>query len=133
MASQAANPWISSTALDYQNVSLETDALAIAPYFAGPLGSPDEGARIRSMSPEALLDELEVLWVPRAAESLGGQLEVARSRGVRLVAYEAGQHMTGVSGAQDDAAQRSLRRGQSAPSDEGHLREVPAGVARWRR
>ncbi len=102
MASQAGNPWVSTTLLSFEDAGEHTDALAIAPYFGGYLGDGDDASRARAMTVDQLLDELEQHAVPKAIESVKEQRKVADKFGVRLVAYEGGQHLVGVGAAQND-------------------------------
>jgi len=66
MASQAASTWVSQQALDFQNAKLKTDALAIAPYFGGYLGTPAQQTLVQSMTLDALFTELQTVAVPEA-------------------------------------------------------------------
>lgn len=108
MGAQASNTWTSTTELDFQDALQHTDAVAIAPYFGAELGGPDQANRIRGMSPDALMDEIEARWLPQAADWVASQAEAAKQRGVQLVAYEGGQHLVGVNGAENDATLNAL-------------------------
>jgi hypothetical protein len=117
MASQAANPWVSEQVLDYQNAKAKTDALAVAPYFGGELGTLQATA---SLTLDQLFSSLQATYLPQAIGWINAQAAVARQRGIPLIAYEGGQHLTGVFGLENntslnalfDAANRDARMGQ---------------------
>jgi hypothetical protein len=117
MASQAANSWVSEQVLDYQNAKAKTDALAVAPYFGGDLGTLTATA---SLTLDQLFSSLQGTYLPQAIGWINAQAAVARLRGIPLVAYEGGQHLTGVFGLENntalnelfDAANRDARMGQ---------------------
>lgn len=104
LASHAANAWASNTILDFENAASNADALAIAPYFAGDLGTPAQASRIRGLGAEGVLNEIEQRSLPEAIGWMNEQAQTAAAHGVRLIAYEGGQHLAGVDGVQDDAA-----------------------------
>lgn len=116
MGSQAANAWISEQLLDYQNARLKTDALAVAPYFGSELGASSASA---SLTLEQLFATLQAAALPEAIGWINAQAAVARARSLPLIAYEGGQHLTGVAGLENnntlnalfDAANRDARMG----------------------
>jgi hypothetical protein len=94
-ASQASNPWVSSTVLEFADTAQHTDVLAIAPYFGAELGEPDEQSRVERMNMDQMMAELRNSSLPIAIESMVGHAKVARANRVDLVAYEGGQHLVG--------------------------------------
>jgi hypothetical protein len=108
MASQAASTWVSQQALDFQNAKLKTDALAIAPYFGGYLGTLAQQTLVQSMTLDALFTELQTAAVPEAIGWINAQAPVASLRGVALIAYEGGQHLVGHGGVENNAAINAL-------------------------
>ena len=101
LAAQSANAWTSEVILEWNNAHDEADVLAIAPYFGVSLGGPDARERVSQMTVDELLDA--------AAENLERTLEfvpahaaLAKSHDLRLVAYEAGQHLAGHLGVEND-------------------------------
>lgn len=83
MASQSSNAWVSDTRLKFEDAYRSCDALAVAPYF----GHNAKGATVDQVigACRAHID----LLVKEAA----GQKAVADRYGLRLIAYEAGQHL----------------------------------------
>lgn len=108
MASQAANSWTSEVALDFENASQYTDAVAIAPYFGGYFGSADRLSSLHNMNASELLDLLEHEAVPETVSWMKEQSATAAARGVALIAYEGGQHLAGVAGAEEDSQLNAL-------------------------
>jgi hypothetical protein len=108
MASQAGNAWASEQVLDFRNAKQKTDALAIAPYFGGGMGVPAERARVEAMSLDELFSVLEHTALPAAVGWMQSQAAVARARRLPLIAYEGGQHLTGVLGVENSAAVNAL-------------------------
>jgi hypothetical protein len=102
MASQSPNVWASRTLLEFEDAFRQTDALAIAPYFGGYLGAPEEEGRVGAMTVDALFDELGRRAVPDVLADVKKQAEVAHKYGLALIAYEGGQHLVGTGSVVDD-------------------------------
>jgi chitodextrinase len=105
IASQADNSWVSEQQLDYLNARAKTDALAMAPYFGYKLGTL---ATTPLLTLDALFVTLQTVSLPEAIASINSQAAVARLRGVPLISYEGGQHLTGVGGLENNAALNTL-------------------------
>ncbi len=103
IAWQNFNTTWSQQILDYNNTYQSTDAFAIAPYFGGGLGDPATADSIAAMSIDSILywceDELSYTM-----QGCRQQAEIAKARGVSLIAYEGGQHLVGHSGAENNTA-----------------------------
>ena len=108
MGSQAANTWASRQVLSYNDASEETDALAIAPYFGGYLGGPEQQERVQAMNLDDLFDELETVALPETIQWIQNQAEVASEYGVDLIAYEGGQHLVALPGVWDNSTINQL-------------------------
>lgn len=102
MASQSANPWVSEQVLGWKNAAQHVDALAIAPYFGNDFGSPQTQDAVTKMSMGQLMDALDKEIGGKNREWIQQQVAVARKHRVRLVAYEGGQHLVGVAGAENN-------------------------------
>jgi len=106
IASQAANPYVTEQILTFQDSARHFDALAIAPYFSlnvSPQGSETlpPAAEVANWSLEKLLDHVRQHSIPEAIEHMRQQRKLADRYGLRLIAYEAGQHLVGVGGAEN--------------------------------
>lgn len=117
MASQAANSWVSEQVLGFENAYEKSDALAIAPYFGGSLGGPANQTKVQAMTLDALFAELTNVELPESLSWVEASAKVAKTYGVRLIAYEGGQHLAGNGGVENndtinalfDAANRDAR------------------------
>ena len=96
MGAQVANPWVSETVLAFEDAHRFTDALAIAPYFGGYAGAPEEAPRYETMSVEDFLADLRTRGMAEVKDMLERQKAVADRFDVEMIAYEGGQHMVGV-------------------------------------
>jgi hypothetical protein len=109
LASQAANAWTGNTMLGTGDAAAHTDALAIANYVAfmpSPRSSPSD-AEVGRWSPDTLFAALE-LECTKQERALRDNFAVARRHGLRLIAYEGGQHLVGVLGAENNDALTDL-------------------------
>jgi hypothetical protein len=108
---QAANPRVASSGLDYLKgrfgASLGIDAVAIAPYF-GVTPMPAEARRFTAMSLDAFVDYVRTNVFLQESAHMRNHRTVAGKYGLRLLAYEGGQHMVGVGGSQDNQALNAL-------------------------
>ncbi len=112
IAWQAGNQhWMEKIVLPFENAYQHTDALAIAPYIW--MNVPQEGKELTAdqvarWGVEQVLDYLERVSLPRAIEAIRRSKEAADKFGLLLVAYEAGQHMVGVAGGENNEALTKL-------------------------
>jgi PA14 domain len=158
VAAQSANTWTASAALD---CSLWTagrpcqahglDALAIAPYFGHYLGNPSTEAEVAAWT-DTVDGGLGKLFAELTA---GGQIsggpaggalaqsrqwmqqyaDLAKSRTLRLLAYEGGQHLVGVGNAANNpqltslfvSANRDPRMGDIYRQYLNHWRDITGG------
>jgi hypothetical protein len=127
IAGQAANPQIAKDALSYQwtarplsHQEYGIDAIAIAPYFGGYLGSPKHQDRLTIWTIEAdggldlLFDELakggllddspQGGALEQAYDWIEAHAELARQENLQLIAYEGGQHLAGIGGVENNDA-----------------------------
>ncbi|WP_246160240.1 hypothetical protein [Aureimonas fodinaquatilis] len=117
---QGGNVWTSETVLDWGNARDHADVLAIAPYFGYSYGSPDRSAEVSTWSLDQLFEAMEAEVDGDNRQSMVDQANFAKARGLELAAYEAGQHLAGIGGAENDdrltqlfiAANRDSRMGQ---------------------
>jgi hypothetical protein len=117
LPSQAANAYVSEQILGFGRAHEHADALAIAPYLSlnvAPDGDPP-AAEVATWSLDRLFEHLEGVAMPEVERWLAEQSAVAREHGLSLVAYEAGQHLVGVQGAEND--ERLTRLFHSANAD----------------
>lgn len=108
MGSMAANDFVSDTELDFQDAYKSTDAVAIAPYFGGYLGTPEQQAKTSAMTADELFAEIDAKALPEAIGWMNKTAASAKRHNVKMVAYEGGQHLVGVTGVENDAKVTAL-------------------------
>jgi hypothetical protein len=119
LAAQSANPWTSEQVMDFEDAYEHADVFGIAPYFGNALGHPKTQDEVAQMTVDEVLDECAE-YIEQGNETIARQAQLAEGRGLRLVAYEAGQHLVGHGGAENNenltalfhAANRHPRMGQ---------------------
>lgn len=83
----------------------KADALAVAPYIGGQLAAEvAEQGKTASISVRELLDRMEKLIGPELSETTAHNRKIAEKHGMRLVAYEGGQHLVAYGPASNDRA-----------------------------
>lgn len=101
LGSQHANPWVTEEILPYENTHRHVDALAVAPYFGHEIGSPDMAEKADQLTVDDILERC-------AAEFAEVRKLTAQHRrwckkfDVPLIAYEGGQHLVGIEGAENN-------------------------------
>jgi hypothetical protein len=114
LPSQAANPYVSERIVEFQEAYKHADALAIAPYltFCVPAQANDRKAltatTVSKWTMEQALDYMEQKALPESLRWIREQKKVANKYGLKLVAYEGGQHMVGVGGGENNEAMTRL-------------------------
>lgn len=93
LATQSVNTWLTQHILSWQDAWKHADALAIAPYFGFGPGQAEEAEEFEALSVDALIDRLQAEALPASRKQMAAQREIADEFGLRLVAYEGGQHM----------------------------------------
>jgi hypothetical protein len=120
MSAQFANSWTSEQVLTWKDAYKSTDALAVAPYFGYSHGDPKKADQTAKMTAEQLLDALAKEVDGENLELIKKQAKLAQKYKLELIAYEAGQHLAGHGGAENNealtklfiAANRSPRMGE---------------------
>jgi hypothetical protein len=112
LGAQAANPRVATSGLEYLRThfgagALGIDALAIAPYF-GVTPTPAEAGKFTAMTLDAFIDHVRATVFPYESAHMRNHRRVANQYGLRLLAYEGGQHMVGVGGSRDNQALNAL-------------------------
>ena len=102
LAGQCANPWTAETILGWKDAAEHADAYAVAPYVGVTLGSPQRHAITLALDSDGLFEALDEDLVEVLTAVRANVIEAAE-HDLPLVAYEAGQHLVGFGGVQDDA------------------------------
>ena len=101
-ATQAANPWTSTVVLEWKDAKRHADVLAIAPYFGNSLGDPEREREVAAWSLDRLFEALLREVEGENRKMIEAQAALAHQHGVKLVAYEGGQHLVGHGGAENN-------------------------------
>lgn len=101
-ASQAGIGWASETILSWGNARKHADVLAVAPYFGGSIGSPEQAAAVSRWTLDELFEALDADIDGANKVMIETQASIAKTFGVGLVAYEGGQHLAGHSGVENN-------------------------------
>jgi hypothetical protein len=102
IASQAANEWLADQLLSAPEVTAHVDVLAIAPYvslnvYADNTDEPHLSAKkVAKWDMDKLFNYINTVALPESRQWIQNNKKVADAYGVKLVAYEAGQHLVGV-------------------------------------
>lgn len=106
LPTQAANPYVSERVVEFRDAYRHADALAVAPYITcnvGPRTKPS-AAEVEQWTVEQAMDYMEQKALPESIRWIQAQKGVADKYGLKLIAYEGGQHMVGVQGAENNQA-----------------------------
>jgi hypothetical protein len=125
LPSQVANAYVSKQILTFQDAYRQADALAVAPYmgFSVPAKSNKklDAATVSAWTVEQALDHMAKTVLPESEGMIRKQKAVADAYGLRLIAYEGGQHMVGVAGGENNEALGQLFRAANAHPRMGEL------------
>jgi len=96
--------WTDKMILSYNDTYKNCDALAIAPYFSMNVSSDSKpnAETVANWSVEQVLDFARTNAIPEAENWMRTHKKVANKYGLRLIAYEAGQHLVGIAGAENN-------------------------------
>ena len=129
LASQAANTGVAEQVLSFEqagkDAANQADVLAIAPYihFSVPPNA-DDGITdkiVANWSLEKLFEHLNKKSLAESTQWIINHKNIANQYGLKLVAYEAGQHLVGVAGAESNEQMTSLFLKANADSRMGQL------------
>jgi hypothetical protein len=116
LASQAANSYASKQILSWKGAHKHADVLAIAPYLSlnvSPKSKPS-AEDVAGWAVDQVLDHLEKHSLPEVVRWIRDSKKVADNYGLKLVAYEGGQHMVGIQGAENNGALTRLLHAANA-------------------
>jgi hypothetical protein len=110
LPSQAANLGVSEQVASFETAYRHADVLAIAPYLTFNITSkgPPSAAEVAGWSVDQVIGHLEKRSLPQSVKWIQDSKKVADRFGLKLVAYEGGQHMVGIGDAQNNPALTKL-------------------------
>jgi hypothetical protein len=98
---QAVNTYATDQILGYADTAQHTDAFAIAPYF-GVIVDPAAAAGVKAGGIPGIVAQWQSNIASQDADFLTAQKALADQYGVKLIAYEGGQHLVGTGEAVND-------------------------------
>jgi hypothetical protein len=104
-------PYVAEQILKFEDAYKNADALAIAPYFGMNVPAQGEGLNadtVSKWSVDQVLDYLEQKSLPESLKWIADNKKIADQYGVKLIAYEAGQHAVGIQGGENNDAMTKL-------------------------
>ncbi len=107
LASQTGNTFVSEQILRFKDAYKSADTLSIAPYISF-MPRADQAKSVTALGIDGLLDKVEKEALPRSIEQIKRDKTLADKYNLKLTAYEAGQHLVGVAGAENDQALTDL-------------------------
>lgn len=102
LAGQSVNPWVNTQIMDWKDAYKHADAFAIAPYFGATLGNLTISPNTASLSVAQILAECETSILETHTQSTLRNSKIAKARDLKLLAYEGGQHLSGVGAAENN-------------------------------
>ena len=108
LASQAANTHLAETILSFKNAAKQADVLAIAPYVSVNITPRNKGAlavnEVATWNLDKLFEHIFAVAMPKSQQWMQQNKKVADRYGLKLVAYESGQHLVGALGTENNDA-----------------------------
>ena len=101
LSSQSANPWTGMQVMTFEDAYKHADALATAPYFGHSIGDPGQQDKNQNFSVEQVLDYCRTA-IEENQKTIEQNAANAKQHGIDLIAYEAGQHLVGCQGAENN-------------------------------
>ncbi len=114
LAIQSGQNFMAEKMLSFNGTHRHIDALASAPYLTlSPAETPDRhhplaAKEVADWTLDELFSHLENEVLPRTTRAIRDNAAIAKKYGIPLVAYEGGQHLAGVRGAENDNKLTSL-------------------------
>ncbi len=121
----AAMPVLTEKMLEVDKAAQLTDVFAIAPYI--PFNVPEReqngvsASIIAKWSLDRLFEHVEHFALPEANKAIDAHLGIAKDYGIRLVAYESGQHLVGIQGGENNKKLTDLFVKANADSRMGEI------------
>ena len=116
LSSQSANPWTGMQVMTFEDAYKHADALATAPYFGHSIGDPKQQNKNQNLSVEEVLDYCRAA-IEKNQKTIEQNAANAKQHGLDLVAYEAGQHLVGYQGAENNEKLTALLHSANRHAD----------------
>ena len=133
LASQAASDYVSDQISSFQAAASHADVLAIAPYVSFNVSPKDENGIndkvVSAWSLDKLFEHLNKIALPESTQWIKNSKKVADQYGLQLVAYESGQHLVGIAGAENNDKLSQLLKQANADARMGDI--YAKSLAMW--
>jgi len=93
IGTQLYYPWISEQIMKTPGLAESTDALAVGYYIGHEFSGDELSKKVVNMTDDEVFDYLYNVSFPKAEKALKDQKKIADQYNLKLVAYEAGQHL----------------------------------------
>jgi len=105
--------WIDGQVLARTQGAADVDAIAIAPYISFNVPAESQppapnAAEVSQWTEEQVMDYMENESLPQSIKWIENCKNVADKYGIKMMAYEGGQHMVGVGGGENNVAMNEL-------------------------
>ena len=108
LASQSVNTFRTEKILSFKNAAKVVDVLAIAPYVSVHVSPRSKDAlmvsEVATWNLDKLFEHIFAVALPKSQQSMQQNKKIADQYGVKLVAYESGQHLVGALGTENNNA-----------------------------
>ena len=108
LATQAANTHLAETILNFKNAAKQADVLAIAPYVTVNITPRSKGdlqiSEVATWNLDKLFAHIFAVAMPKSQQWMQQNKKIADEYGLKLVAYESGQHLAGALGTENNEA-----------------------------
>lgn len=125
LASQASYSPATEEILAFQDAANDADVLAIAPYVSFNVPAKDEKGvddkLVSTWNLELLFEHLNKVSLPESIQWVKNNKKIADEYGLKLVAYEAGQHLVGVGGGENNERLNNLLYNANADARMGEI------------
>jgi hypothetical protein len=91
LGTQVANEGVAEALLQFGDTKDHVDALAVAPYFAGEYGGPDDYKKWEDKSVDDVIADIRARSLPIAAKYTRTHAEIVKKYKLTLIAYEGGE------------------------------------------
>ena len=122
---QSANSGVTKGILRYPEVAKHADALAIAPYMGYSIGrgkTADLGEQMKTWTVQQMFEDFEKVGFEESLKHMRMNKELADQYGLKLIAYEGGQHM--VAFMRDQATVKAVSATMHACNRHPHMGEL---------
>ncbi|MEM9826803.1 MAG: hypothetical protein AAF958_09450 [Planctomycetota bacterium] len=115
LPAQAANAFVAQQIVAAFDAAQHADVLAIAPYVSMNV-RPEQAESVITLGVDGILEKARRESLPKAIDWIRKNHQVAQAKGLRLYAYEAGQHLVGVGDAvHNEALTKLLQAANRSP------------------